>query len=118
VRLNVLSVLEGLWFIRYVAPLAGSANPNFVFVIAPRGEMASFPIGTMPFLLENDSTQESSVHEIPRAPDDAADQKARQYLSIRLIHGLLGDWDPRNKRVYLKTACQVLEQELEVLVSS
>ncbi len=47
--------------------------------------MASFSIGATPFLLEIDSARENSVHEIPRAPDDAADQTAGQYLPIRLI---------------------------------
>jgi hypothetical protein len=51
--------------------LAGLANPDFIFVIAPCGEMASFSIGTTPFLLEIDSTRGSSVQEIPRAPNDA-----------------------------------------------
>jgi hypothetical protein len=74
--------------------LAGSANPNFIFVIAPQGEMASFPIGTTPFLLEISSSWGNSMHEIPRAPDDAADQKAGQYLPIRLNN-------PCHKRVYI-----------------
>jgi hypothetical protein len=49
--------------------LAGSANPNLIFVIAPRGEMAPFCLGTMPFLLEIDSARGSSMQEIPRAPN-------------------------------------------------
>jgi hypothetical protein len=40
------------------------ANPDFILVIARRGVMASFPIGTTPFLLEIDSTRGSSVQEI------------------------------------------------------
>ncbi len=68
--------------------LAGSANPNFIFVIAPQGEMASFFIGTTPFLLEIDSARgRSSVQEVPHTPDDAAHQKAGRYLPIRLIRG-------------------------------
>jgi hypothetical protein len=51
--------------------------------------MASFPVGMMPFLLEIRITWGSSdEQEIPRAPDDAADQKARQYLLIRLIRAI------------------------------
>ncbi len=69
--------------------LAGSANPDFIFVIAPRGEMASFPIGMTPFLLEIDSARGTPC--IPRAPiNDAAYQTAGQYLSIRLIRGSKG----------------------------
>ncbi len=71
--------------------LAGSANPYVIFVIAPRGEMASFPIGTTPFFLEIGSARGSSVQEIPRtldSLDDAADGEAGRYLSIRLISGL------------------------------
>ncbi len=45
--------------------LAGSANPKNIFVIAPCGEMASFPIGTTPFLLKIYSARGSSVREIP-----------------------------------------------------
>jgi hypothetical protein len=41
--------------------LAGSANPNIIFVIAPREE-------TTPFLLEIDSAQRSSEQEIPSRP--------------------------------------------------
>jgi hypothetical protein len=56
--------------------LAGSANPNIIFVIAHCREMASFPIGTTQFLLKIGSAWGSSVHqEILRAPiNDAADQ--------------------------------------------
>jgi hypothetical protein len=67
--------------------LAGSANANYIHVIANRGEMASFPIGTTPFLFEIDSARGSSVQEIPRTPDDADEQETRRYLSIRLIRG-------------------------------
>jgi hypothetical protein len=49
--------------------------------------MASFPIGTTPFLLEIDSARGSSMQEIPHTPDDAAAQEAGQYLLIRLIRG-------------------------------
>jgi hypothetical protein len=54
---------------------AGSANSHRVFVIAPRGEMVSFPIGTTPFLPEIESARGSSVQEIPRAPNDAGDKR-------------------------------------------
>jgi hypothetical protein len=48
--------------------------------------MASFPIGTTPFLLEIGSARGSSLQEITRTPDDTADQEARRYLpAIRLI---------------------------------
>jgi hypothetical protein len=65
------------------------ANPNLILVIAPRGEMALVPVGMTPFLLEIESGEESSVQEIFRAPNDAANQKARQYLLIRLIRDLI-----------------------------
>jgi hypothetical protein len=61
-----------------------------ISVIAPRGEMASFPVGTTPFLLNIDSAWGISVPEIPRTPDDAADQEAGWYLPIRLIRE--ADW--------------------------
>jgi hypothetical protein len=67
--------------------LAGSANPDWIFVIASRGKMASFRIGTTPFLPEIESAGGSSGQEIPRTPDDAADQEAGRYLRIRLIRG-------------------------------
>jgi hypothetical protein len=69
--------------------LAGSANPHPIDVIAPRGEMESFPIGTTPFLLEIHVARGSSAQDIPHALDDAAHQKAGRYLPIRLIRGLI-----------------------------
>ncbi len=47
--------------------------------------MASFPIGTTPFLLEIYSAWGSSVQDIPRTPIDAADEEAGRYLPIQLI---------------------------------
>jgi hypothetical protein len=48
--------------------LAGSANPHKIFVITPRGEMASFPIGTTPFFLEIDSARpEFRARTLPHA---------------------------------------------------
>jgi hypothetical protein len=47
--------------------------------------MALFPTGRTPFLLEIGSAQGSFMKEIPRTPDDAADEEAGRYLLIRLI---------------------------------
>jgi hypothetical protein len=71
--------------------LAGSANPNINFVIALCGEMASLPIGMTPFLFEIERVRGSSMQEIPRAPNDAADEKAEWHLPIRLIRGQATD---------------------------
>ncbi len=46
--------------------------------------MASFPIGTTPFLLE---ILGSSVQEIPPTPNDAGDAEAGPYFLIPLIRG-------------------------------
>jgi hypothetical protein len=55
--------------------LAGLANSNMIFVIASQGEMASFATGKTPFLLEIERAQGSSLQEIPRLLNDAADQQ-------------------------------------------
>jgi hypothetical protein len=56
--------------------ISGLANTHVYFVIASQGEMTSIPTGTTPFFPEIESARGSSVQEIPRSPDDAADQKA------------------------------------------
>jgi hypothetical protein len=58
--------------------ISGSANLQSIFVIASQGEMSSFPAGMTPFFPENKSARESSVQEIPRSPNDAADQEAEE----------------------------------------
>jgi hypothetical protein len=56
--------------------------------------MASFPIGTAPFLLKIYSARGAggggggSVQEISRTLDDAADEEAGRYLPIGLIRVL------------------------------
>jgi hypothetical protein len=57
------------------ARISGSANPHSIFVIAYHGEMSSFPAETTPFFPEIESARGSSVQEIPRSPNDAADQQ-------------------------------------------
>ncbi len=63
--------------------ISGSANSKPAFVIASRGEMASFAIGMTPCFLEIQSARGTFAREIPRRPDDAADQHTAGYLPIR-----------------------------------
>ncbi len=56
--------------------ISGLANPHFIFVITSHGEMALFPAKMTSFFFEIESTQGSSVQEIPHLVDDAADQQA------------------------------------------
>jgi hypothetical protein len=71
---SIRVVFRRKWRLQY--RLAGLANPNIIFVIAPCGEIALFPVEATPFLVEIGSTWGSSMQEIPRAPNDAAAQKA------------------------------------------
>ncbi len=91
--------------------------------MASQGEMASFPIGTTPFLLEMYSARGSSaVQEIPRTPDDAADEEVGRYLPIPLIRGfsLGSDSLKANELWEWKLHCTAVPQgcEVEVLLLS
>jgi hypothetical protein len=107
--------------------LAGSANPNNISVIAPCGEMASFPIGPTPFLLEIHSARGSSVQETPpRTPNDAAGQEAGRYLpnadpanpwrsqehALEETCGMRGDtrdkWTTRESATLVSASCGTL----------
>jgi hypothetical protein len=59
------------------------ANPHLNFVIASRGQMASFPAGTTPCFLEIESAPGSFLQEIPCSLDDAADQQHAPSLLFR-----------------------------------
>jgi hypothetical protein len=83
----------------FIHRLAGSANPVNIFVIAPQGEMASFPRCRNNAAISPRDWQRagSSLHEIPRTSNDAAHQTAGWYLPIRLIRGFISLPPPQTR---------------------